>query len=186
MPGGFRSGRLRKAQACSGGVVEAEARVRVDGSQPIVVPSVPPRATQAAPPAATRRNPRRVVLAVQASFLTRPSMSAPRVVGVSTVSTSRRAAPGRGVTARRSPRLPRRRGSRGPQASPEGNALPPRLPGQKIIYEKANICKAPVVCSAFATGVVCAENSAERRKAAHYSTSLKLRNVGRYKVITWA
>lgn len=68
--------------------------------------------------------------------------------------------------------------------SPEGNALPPRLPGQKIIYEKANICKAPVVCSAFATGVVCAESSAERRKAARYSTSLKLRNVGRYKAIT--
>lgn len=41
-----------------------------------------------------------------------------------------------------------------------------------------------MVCSAFATGVVCAENSAERRKAAHYSTSLKLRNVGRYKAIT--
>ena len=77
MPGGFRSGRLRKAQASSGGVVEAEARVRVEGSQPIVVPSVPPRATQAALPAATRRNPRRVVLAVQVSFLTRPSMSAP-------------------------------------------------------------------------------------------------------------
>jgi hypothetical protein len=41
-----------------------------------------------------------------------------------------------------------------------------------------------VVCSAFATGVVCAESSAERRGAARYSTSLKLRNVGRYKAIT--
>ena len=41
-----------------------------------------------------------------------------------------------------------------------------------------------MVCSAFATGVVCAESSAERRGAARYSTSLKLRNVGRNEAIT--
>src|SRR5829696_7950065 len=136
MPGGFRSGRLRKAQACSGGVVEAEARVRAEGSQPIVAPSVPPRATQAAPPAATRRNPPRVVLAVQVSFLTRPSMSAP--VSSALVQSLRRGArpSGAAFTARRSPRPPRRGGSGGPRASREANALPPRLPGQKIIYEK--------------------------------------------------
>lgn len=67
MPGGLRSGRLRKAHARSAGTFEAEARVSSDVSQPVAdtaPASEPPRVTQARPPAAVRRNPLRVVFAL--------------------------------------------------------------------------------------------------------------------------